>query len=181
MKVLNLGCGSRRTDFPEYRPEIELVGVDYFARDSVDVVHDLNIFPYPFPDSSFDLIILQDVLEHLMDVPAVLAELHRVGRPGAEIRVRSPHYSSYYAYGDVTHRHYFSSFSFDDFLLPRGNIYAPGAWFALRKRRILFPRIWRLCGISALANRFPARWEQLFAFIFRAENLEFSFEIVKDQ
>ena len=36
----------------------------------------------PFPDDSFDLVISAAAFEHFLDVPAVVAELHRVLRPG---------------------------------------------------------------------------------------------------
>ena len=41
-KVLDLGCGLRKTPGS--------VGCDMISLPSVDVVHDLNSFPYPFPD-----------------------------------------------------------------------------------------------------------------------------------
>ena len=55
-----------------------------------------------------------------------------------------------------------------------------GPWFRIVKREIHFPRLWRMLGIAALANRFPVRWEQLFAFWFRAENMVFELIVVKE-
>jgi SAM-dependent methyltransferase len=181
LRVLNLGCGRRKLDFPEAGRAARIVGVDLYATTDADVVHDLDVYPYPFGDSEFDLILLQDVIEHVRNVPATLAEVHRLCADGGEVRFRTPHYSSYYAYSDPTHRHYFSSLAFDDFCRTGGSPYAPGAEFELERRRILFPRIWRMTGIGALANRFPERWEQLFAFVFRAENLEFSLRVRKSE
>jgi 2-polyprenyl-6-hydroxyphenyl methylase/3-demethylubiquinone-9 3-methyltransferase len=40
-----------------------------------------SIFKIPFPNNSADAVIVSDVLEHLDDVPAALAEVRRVLRP----------------------------------------------------------------------------------------------------
>ncbi len=43
--------------------------------------HNLDEFPYPIEDNSFDQILLQDVIEHVADPYRVFAELHRIARP----------------------------------------------------------------------------------------------------
>lgn len=179
MRVLNLGCGHAKRDFPEAARASEIVGVDVSPASQADVIHDLDRFPYPLDSDSFDLILLQDVIEHLENIPAVLAEVYRVARPGAIVRIRTPHFSSWYAYNDPTHRHVLGAFALDGFDHARPNVLYAEARFEPMRRRILFPRIWRLTGAAALANRFPRRWEQLFAFVIRAENLEFELRAVK--
>ncbi|TMQ56214.1 MAG: class I SAM-dependent methyltransferase [Candidatus Eisenbacteria bacterium] len=91
MRVLNLGCGRRKDDFPEARAASGIVGVDISPRSQADILHDLNRFPYPLDSDSFDLVIMQDVIEHLDDVLGVMGEVYRVARPGAIIRIRTPH------------------------------------------------------------------------------------------
>ena len=54
---LNLGCGRRRLSGC-------WVNVDRVKHDNVDVVHDLDTFPYPFEDDSVDYIFMNYV-EHL--------------------------------------------------------------------------------------------------------------------
>ncbi len=179
MRVLNLGCGYRKHDFPEASRATETVGVDLSPRSQADILHDLDRFPYPLESNSFDLILMQDIIEHLENVPGVMREIHRVARNGAIVRIRTPHFSSYYAYNDPTHRRAFGVFAFDGFDVARRNDLYADAAFEILKRKILFPRIWRLTGVAALANRFPARWEQLFAFVLRAENLYFELKAVK--
>lgn len=44
----------------------------------------------PFPDASFDRVIAAEVLEHIPDDVAALAELHRVLRPGGTLAVTVP-------------------------------------------------------------------------------------------
>jgi len=47
-----------------------------------------------FPDQSFDLISLWDVIEHLPDAHAVVRDIHRLLRPGGYLIVNSPDYGS---------------------------------------------------------------------------------------
>lgn len=181
LHVLSLGCGRVKRDFPEADRATSIVGVDNDPHSDADIMHDLNQFPYPLEANSFDLIILQDVLEHLEDVPRVLQEVHRVGRSGATIRIRTPHYSSYYAFNDPTHRHYFGALFLNGFDVISPNPVYGGALFQIKSRKILFPRVWRMTGVAAMANTFPLRWEQLFAFVFRAENMLFELLAIKPE
>ena len=51
-KILYLGCGNKKRE--------GAVGVDFNDRTKADVIHDLNIFPYPFEEASFDVIYLDN-------------------------------------------------------------------------------------------------------------------------
>lgn len=44
----------------------------------------------PFPDQSFDTVLLMDVLEHLRDAPAALSEAARVLRPAGTLVLQVP-------------------------------------------------------------------------------------------
>jgi ubiquinone/menaquinone biosynthesis C-methylase UbiE len=46
--------------------------------------------PLPFEDSSFDLVLCADVLEHVRDVQLLLSEARRVLRPGGRLAVTTP-------------------------------------------------------------------------------------------
>ena len=105
-KRLNLGCGQ------EYRQGE--TNVDFFAT-RVDVRHDLNLMPYPFNDSTFDAIRCMNIIEHLDDPIAVMHELHRIGKPGALITIRVPHFRSASLYEDITHRRGYAWRTFDLF------------------------------------------------------------------
>jgi SAM-dependent methyltransferase len=179
LRVLSLGCGRAKDVFPEAGRACDVVGVDVNPNVGADVIHDLDQFPYPFPDDSFDLVICQDVLEHLQNIPRAMAEIHRVLRPGGRLRIRTPHFSSCYAYNDPTHQRFFGYYAFDRFLpASEGNPDGAGQ-FLYQSRQIVFPKPWRLLGLACLANRFPRRWEQFFSFIVRAENLLIEMEAVK--
>ena len=180
MRVLNLGCGTAKRNFPEAAQSSEIIGVDISRNSEADILHDLDVVPWPFDPDSFDLIIMQDIIEHLEDVPATMNEVWRIARHGCIVRIRTPHYASYYAYNDPTHKRFFGLYAFDRFLFESPNdLYATGR-FLLVRRSILFPKLWRITGVCLLANKFPKRWEQLFAFIFRPENLEFKFKAIKE-
>src|SRR5689334_5980472 len=81
---LNLGSGQN--------PRQGFVNVDKFG--SPDVRHDLEKFPWPWPDNSACEIVMNHVLEHLgqqTDVfLAIVKELYRVCMNGAILRVNVP-------------------------------------------------------------------------------------------
>ncbi|MBI3793697.1 MAG: methyltransferase domain-containing protein [Nitrospinae bacterium] len=103
-RKLDLGCGNSK--------RAGAIGVDGNVRTSADVVHDLNSFPYPFPNSSFNEIYMDNVLEHLDDVLRVMEEVHRISEPNGLVKVIVPYFRSPYAFLDPTHRHFFTVNSF---------------------------------------------------------------------
>ncbi len=168
--ILDIGCGSSKTP--------GAVGLDISADTDADIVHDLDVFPYPIEDSSFDQILLQDVIEHVREPIRVFEELFRVARPGARIQLRTPHFSSVLAYGDPTHRHYFSTIAIRSLAEPRFAHYTD-----VRFRMIhVTLDMWlpfRALGLSRLFNRFPDIYEKYFAFRFPTMNMRAEFEVLK--
>ena len=173
MTTLDVGCGRAKTP--------GAVGIDREPHPEVDVVHDLDAFPYPFPAGAFDRIVMRHCLEHLQDVVRVIRELHRIAAPGATVDIEVPHFSSCDAYTDVTHRHFFGYRSFDYFTghgLHDTHRYG-GGWFEIAERRLHFwpwrgeSRIvpHRLLGVEWLANRHPTFYEKFLAFVFPARAL----------
>jgi SAM-dependent methyltransferase len=45
----------------------------------------------PFPDASFDQVVVVDYLEHIQDDAAFAGELHRILRPGGQVIINVPH------------------------------------------------------------------------------------------
>ncbi|MBI4062711.1 MAG: methyltransferase domain-containing protein [Elusimicrobia bacterium] len=105
MKKLHLGCGFQI--LPGY------VNVDRAAIKGVDVVCDLRVIPWPFPDNEFNAILLTHVLEHLPDTLPAIEELWRIAKPGAKVTLRVPFWNSFHAFRDPTHYRTFHSESFD--------------------------------------------------------------------
>jgi ubiquinone/menaquinone biosynthesis C-methylase UbiE len=134
MRKLNLGCGKDiRAGY---------VNLDSARLSGVDVVHDLNTLPLPFPDGEFDEILAKDVLEHV-DSVAVLRDLHRIMAPGALLHVQVPHFSSAANYVDPTHRVRFSIRTFDFFVRGAGHdrdYYFDFHFSRIAARRISFER-----------------------------------------
>jgi hypothetical protein len=96
---LNLGCGQNHLS--------GYVNVDCMAAAKPDVLQDLEVFPWPFDDSSVDEVMLNHVLEHLGRDPKVFVgifkELYRVCKGGAQVRIVVPDPRHDHFYGDPTH------------------------------------------------------------------------------
>ncbi len=104
VKVLNLGCGSRKIRNEE-------VGLD--IKKPCDVLWDLNKHPLPFKDEEFDEIYAYHVLEHLGsqgDFRFFFEEFNeywRILKPGGLMRAVVPLISSIWAWGDPGHTRIF--------------------------------------------------------------------------
>lgn len=79
------------------------MNVDFSPLVNPDVAHDLNTFPYPFEDNSFDYIEAYHVLEHLDRPFEVMRELHRIARPNARIHIKVPHFSRGFTHAEHAH------------------------------------------------------------------------------
>jgi SAM-dependent methyltransferase len=169
-QVLDLGCGSKK--WPGS------VGVDISADTDADIVHDLDVFPWPLEDDAFDQVLMQDVLEHVAEPIRVMDELHRICRPGARIHLRTPHFSSLLAYSDPTHKHYFSGEAIRTLAEPRFAHYTQVRMNVVHVTLDLWLPF-RLLGIEKLANRFPIPYESYLAFRFPAMNIRAELEVVK--
>jgi SAM-dependent methyltransferase len=125
---LNLGCGLKY--LPGY------VNCDVLPRVRADKHFDLNAFPYPFAADSADEIFMDNVLEHLDDVPRVMAELHRILKPGGRLRILVPYGKTDWAMQDPTHKHFFTENSFNYFLEGHPYNYYSGVRFKLVRARL---------------------------------------------
>jgi len=169
-RVLDLGCGSRK--YPG------AVGVDISADTDADIVHDLDVIPYPIADDAFDQILMQDVIEHTREPYDVMRELHRIGRPGARVHLRTPHFSSVLAYTDPTHRHAFSAAAIHALAKPGFTHYTAARFRVVRVRLDLWTPF-RLIGIERFANARTDLYERYLAFRFPAMNIRAELEVVK--
>ena len=113
------------------------VNQDGLKLPGIDAVFDLNKFPYPLDDNTFDEVYASHVLEHVVDLPKVLAELKRICKPGAIIKVRGPHFSCGVSWRDPDHKRLFSIFTFDYF--SDYSFYAP-VKFKIKSRKFNFTR-----------------------------------------
>lgn len=172
-KVLDVGCG--RNKFPD------AVGIDYAANSTADVMHDLNIFPYPIPDNEFEVILCRNVIEHVPNVVGLMEEIHRVGRSKADVVITTPHFSSLYSYQDPTHVRHLAYDSMEYFVenTRHSNFYSSKR-FRMVVREMDFGRSFPLShiarGLFALSHH---KYEKHFAWIFPANSISFHLQIEK--
>ena len=90
--LLDVGCGTKPYE-PAFRRYVNsYVGLEHpdtlHARDKVDVWGAADALP--FTDGSFDTVVAFQVLEHCEEPAAVVAEAHRVLRPGGIVAMATP-------------------------------------------------------------------------------------------
>jgi SAM-dependent methyltransferase len=111
-RLLDLGCGFGRHAFEAAKRGARVVAFDYAATELKEVRNTFGAMAsagevdsdicigtvqgdatgLPFADGAFDRIIAAEVLEHIHDDGAALAELSRVLRPGGAMAVTVPSY-----------------------------------------------------------------------------------------
>lgn len=178
MRILDLGCGPKKVT--------GALGVDRRRYPGVDLVADLNRYPWPLSASAFDEVHLNSSLEHLDDTVRAIQEVWRIAAPGARVFINVPHFSSADCHVDVTHRRGFSWFSFDRFLLGEQDADPTVCAYRMVRRRI---EMWPLCGririkpywlVERLANAHPTFYERFLAFLCPARSLHVEMDVVKD-
>jgi SAM-dependent methyltransferase len=102
---LNLGCG--HVKLPGY------LNVDFSKQINPDMVADLSVRPWPFPDNSADEIRMDGSLEHLRDTCENLNEVHRILKPGGIFRGCVPYAKSDGAFLSIEHKSFYTEKSFD--------------------------------------------------------------------
>ncbi len=101
---LDLACGQNKRE--------GFMGVDIAPGEGVDVVHDLEVYPWPFQDNSVDEVNISHYIEHTKDLIAFMNELYRIMKPGAQCQIIAPYYSSMRAWQDPTHTRAISEATF---------------------------------------------------------------------
>ena len=175
MNKLNIGCGN----------EIKkgYINVDFVKQPGVDVVMNLEKFPWPFKNNEFDEVYASHVLEHVSDLIKTMAEIHRISKNGAKIIIRGPHFSCGVSYRDPTHKRFFSYFTFEYFSNPK-NYYKrkENNLFAIKKRKLNFTRFafTPLNKIfNPLINANPEIYERFLCWILPCSEALFELEVIK--
>lgn len=101
---LNMGAG---TDI-----RVGYINHDIAPLSGIDCVHDLNVYPWPWHDASFEQIVANDVIEHLDDFMKAMEELHRILKPEGRIKLSVPYWNSWCAHADPTHHRGFHELTF---------------------------------------------------------------------
>jgi SAM-dependent methyltransferase len=113
-RVLDVGCGSGGLlSYLAKRAAVIPIGVDMFLhtlsfcrRRGIDALGAADARALPFGSDRFDFVIAQDVVEHVPDDSAVLAELCRVCAPGGLVLILAPAFDSLWSTRDVRLHHH---------------------------------------------------------------------------
>jgi SAM-dependent methyltransferase len=182
---LDVGCGQDKIH--------GAVGVDLCDLPGVDIIHNLNQYPWPFEDNSFDHVVCNHSLSHLDNFMRALGEIQRIAKPGAIIEIIAPHYASDNSNTDPTLRtrvgirtmNYFcEQYDF------KYHYYSPIRFFMVQ-RRISFrenitdfrkhiktnPFCW--IGLEFLINAFPRIYERFFVYWLPPSEVYFKLKVMK--
>lgn len=171
-RILDLGCGQKK--YPG------AIGADRNRKSHADLICDLEGQSYPFRDNTFDLVVCDNLMEHLSDIPSALREIHRILKPGGEVVIIVPHFSSDDSYADVTHKHHLSVRALDAFMPGISAFdYYVSFKFELIERRIIFGNLKRLLGIQWFANARYRFYETHLAFLFQAHRIKWRLKTIK--
>lgn len=100
-KILDLGCGDGSVS-QIYLQKGEVTGIDISSHAlkqakknglTTTIKHDLNQTPYPLKPSSYDYVIATDVIEHLFNPIAFLAEARRLLKQHGKIIIAVPNFA----------------------------------------------------------------------------------------
>ncbi|CAG1020043.1 hypothetical protein MTYM_00025 [Methylococcales bacterium] len=184
LQKLNLGCG-----FDLKEGYINLDIVDHGG----NMIHDINSFPYPFSENTFDEIYCSHILEHLDSFHKTVSELWRIAKPNASIIVYAPFFLNTKYFGEPDHKIPFSIRTFDNYeyignrklkfyeqwkLNHRTN-YRSQVQFEVIEKRFITSHFAILKWMDYLVNIEPVMYERFFAGIFSPEEVYFHLRVVK--
>lgn len=174
-RVLDVGCGINKL--------AGAIGIDRNPDSRAEVLCDLDFFPYPFKENSFDGIYCAHVIEHVADVMGTMEEFFRLTRNGGTIFLATPHYTDFSSFCDPTHKWHLNSYSFRYFGANHGGFsYYSRIGLRETKVKVRLLMLWRYMGFEFLVNhwqRFRLFWEHYLCFVIRGKLIEFEFEVVK--
>lgn len=140
---LNLGCA---VDYREGWVNVDIGDKDLYGnKTKVDVIHDLNKYPYPFKDEQFKWILSIGLMEHMRDLERHIKELSRVSKKGCKLKIMVPYFLSYNS-GRELYTHRFSLNAIQLFDIFRRNN------FKLIKKGFIMSRSKSLRGLNNIIN-----------------------------
>lgn len=96
---LDIGCGANK--------QPDFVGLDIRALPGVDIVHDVESFPWPLPDRCANLAVASHLVEHINPHGGVflrfMDEVWRVLKYGGKFMIATPYATSHGFFQDPTH------------------------------------------------------------------------------
>ncbi len=127
----------------------------------------------PFKDDSTDAVLLDNVIEHILDIPKLFSEVIRICKKGAQVTIITPHFTSQASWRDPTHLHHLSYFSMDHFEK------AATAHYMHRGEKRIYLNKGKLSfggGLLGIIGRIlfyvnPTSYEKKYCFMFRASTI----------
>ena len=129
---VDIGCGKAKQGKDWF-------GIDYRKLPGVDLVQDLEQFPWKIPSESFDTAVASHVVEHIQPTHGIFIKFMnsawRILKPGGEFIIGAPYATSTGMFRDPTHINFineetWSYFDPEDRLYQNGlyNVYSPLPW-----------------------------------------------------
>jgi len=168
---LNMGCGTKVIP--------GCTTIDFNAAYKPDFVHDLNQYPYPFEDNSFDFVFCSQVIEHLNDTVKTLEEIARITKHDGMVYIGVPHYSSRIAFADPTHVRHFAATTFSHYLPEGCYMSLENLQMEVVDMRMTFSKLYWLFLIPLFANAMPRFYEDHLAGIFPAKFIDVLLRVKK--
>lgn len=123
--MLDIGCGDHK--------QKNWIGMDKRPCEGVDIVHDVQDFPWPIPDNVVFRALCSHLWEHIEPKYRIqfMDEVWRVMKPDGELMIAVPYYMSLGATQDPTHYTCPNEYTFtyfDPTYEPLYGIYKPKPW-----------------------------------------------------
>lgn len=173
---LNLGCGKV---IKKSSPQEKWINMDIAKLPGVDIVWNLDKYPWPFKNNTFDEVYASHVIEHAADLIKCMEELYRIIKQKGMINIKVPFFPGLYAMNDPTHKHFFTYFTFEYFTPDHTYDYYSKAKFYIVKRKIIFSWNPYLKWISQFINVHPKFYSRYLSFILPSNELQIILQVVK--
>lgn len=122
--LLDAGCGANKTT--------GFIGMDKRELEGVDIVHDLEVFPWPLDNDSCGCVVMSHVVEHIKPWLQVdlMNEIWRIMQPGGTLIIATPYGGSRRYLQDPTHCAPWTEVTVDYFNYQAAlwHIYTPKPW-----------------------------------------------------
>lgn len=96
---INLGAGNKAKS--------GFINIDKLALPGIDLVLDLELEKFPFPDESIDYVFSEHFLEHINNFSFIINEIYRILKKNGKFEFIVPAWSSSGAFQDPTHVRFF--------------------------------------------------------------------------
>jgi SAM-dependent methyltransferase len=182
---LDVGCGTDKLS--------GALGVDLCGLPGVDVVHNLNQYPWPFEDDSFDHVVCIHSIIVLDNFVRAIEEIHRIAKSGAIVEILAPHYAGDNCNTDPTLRtrvgirtmNYFcEQYDFKYQFYSPVRFLMVRRWISYRENATDFRKHtkanpFRWIGLEFLINAFPRIYERFFVYWLPPSEVYFKLRVVK--